>query len=78
MNTQSVYVLIGCCYSRFTRAAQDESYDHKSFEPYKISKTALNALTREQQKGFDNDSTRKGIIVSAVHPGEVLTGILYS
>jgi hypothetical protein len=36
-----------------------------------MSKNALNILTREHQKLFDKDQTRKDIIVSAVHPGEV-------
>ena len=37
-----------------------------------MSKNGLNILTREHQKIFDKDESRKDIIVSAVHPGEVV------
>ena len=38
-------------------------------QSYAMSKVALTALTRVQQKYFDSDSTKEGIIVSAVCPG---------
>ncbi len=34
-----------------------------------MSKVALTALTKVQQKSFDSDNTKEGIIVSAVCPG---------
>lgn len=34
-----------------------------------MSKIALNKLTKIQQKMFDNDKTRSGVVVSAVCPG---------
>ena len=34
-----------------------------------MSKVALTALTKVQQKSFDSDKTKEGIIVSAVCPG---------
>ena len=38
-----------------------------------MSKNALNALTREQQRILDLKHADKCILVSAVHPGEVIT-----
>jgi NAD(P)-dependent dehydrogenase (short-subunit alcohol dehydrogenase family) len=34
-----------------------------------MSKVALTALTRVQQKSIDSDKTKEGVIVSAVCPG---------
>jgi hypothetical protein len=36
---------------------------------YDMSKIAINALSRLQQKNFDSDPTRSNIIVSSVCPG---------
>jgi hypothetical protein len=41
-----------------------------------MSKNCLNALTREQQKYIDLNCSSKNIIISAVHPGEVIYCIL--
>ncbi len=38
-----------------------------------MSKIALNKLTKIQQKMFDSDKTRSGIVVSAVCPGYCVT-----
>ncbi|RXG52498.1 hypothetical protein Avbf_13220 [Armadillidium vulgare] len=40
--------------------------------PYYISKVALSALTRIQQRNFDADS-REDLIVNSCHPGYVKT-----
>ena len=38
-------------------------------QAYSMSKVALTALTKIQQKAFDSDKEKSGIIVSAVCPG---------
>ncbi|XP_046392165.1 carbonyl reductase [NADPH] 3-like [Ischnura elegans] len=40
---------------------------------YVASKVGLSALTRIQQRGFDADSSRPGIVANHVHPGYVDT-----
>jgi hypothetical protein len=40
-----------------------------------VSKNGINAVTTLQQEAFDRDTSRQGIIVSAVHPGDVLTDL---
>jgi len=42
------------------------------FPPYVVSKIAISALTRIQQREFDQDS-RKDIVVNSVHPGYIQT-----
>ena len=42
------------------------------YVPYKVSKIGLCALTRIQQRQFDQDP-RRDIIVNSVHPGFVDT-----
>lgn len=53
--------------------AEQNSYQNDIYEAYMISKNGLNALTRIQQSTFDSSRPDAGIIVSAVHPGEVTT-----
>ena len=38
-----------------------------------VSKNGVNALLNPQQRAFDKDELKPGIIISAVHPGEVTT-----
>ncbi|KAG8238526.1 hypothetical protein J437_LFUL018197 [Ladona fulva] len=40
---------------------------------YVVSKVGVSALTRIQQRAFDADTSRPGIVVNAVHPGYVDT-----
>jgi len=42
------------------------------FAPYTVSKVAIAALTRIQQREFDQDA-RQDLVVNAVHPGFVKT-----
>lgn len=53
------------------RLVNKDDYRVTIYEGYKMSKNGLNALTREQQKQIDLN--RKNVLVSAVHPGEVIT-----
>jgi NAD(P)-dependent dehydrogenase (short-subunit alcohol dehydrogenase family) len=50
---------------------EKSNYQVGMYEGYKMSKNGLNALTREQQKLVDINE--KNILISAVHPGEVIT-----
>lgn len=49
------------------------NYETYLLEAYEMSKSGLNALTREQQRLFDLNQADKDIFVAAVHPGEVIT-----
>lgn len=44
-------------------------------QAYSMSKVALTALTKVQQKDFDADTSRSGIIVSSVCPGYCKTSM---
>ena len=53
------------------RISKDGKAKAKGFppNPYNMSKIVLNVLTKLEQKRFDEDKTRSGIVVSAVCPG---------
>ncbi|KAG8237560.1 hypothetical protein J437_LFUL003282 [Ladona fulva] len=59
----------------FVKAAKDG--DHYAMgwpnSAYVVSKVGVSALTRIQQRAFDADTSRPGIVVNAVHPGYVDT-----
>ena len=57
------------------RAAADESHKQLGWPntTYGVSKVGVSALTRIQQRQFDQDSSREDIIINHVHPGIVDT-----
>jgi len=52
--------------------AIEKAFSSYSFSAYRMSKVGLSALTRIQQRHFDQDP-RPDLIVNSVHPGYVDT-----
>ena len=48
---------------------EKEGYMKKGYSSYATTKAALNAVTAIQQKNIDQDTSRKGIVISVFCPG---------
>lgn len=51
----------------------EKGWPTSTMSAYEVSKVALCALTRIQQRQFDHDNERPDILVNSVHPGYVDT-----
>ncbi|XP_046392019.1 carbonyl reductase [NADPH] 3-like [Ischnura elegans] len=66
---------LGLLMEEFVEAAKAGDHFAKGWpnSTYAVSKVGLSALTRIQQRAFDSDMSRPGIVVNHVHPGYVDT-----